>query len=69
MKKGSHPKNNLENGITNYKGADKESTKDTVNVLDVDQNQNKFGFSRDLNAVSEADDLKGMAVPESQSDA
>lgn len=36
-KKGSHPRNNLENGITDYKGADKESTKDTVNNLDVDR--------------------------------
>lgn len=28
-KKGSHPRNNLENGITDYKGADKESIKDS----------------------------------------
>lgn len=29
MKNRSHPRNNLENGITDYKGADKESTKDS----------------------------------------
>lgn len=36
-KKGSHPRNNLENVITDYKGADKDSTKNTVNNLDVDR--------------------------------